>query len=68
VRVAVTGAAASVFRAGDVEAALARSFTADAAKAVRVPSARLNGDIHATPEYRAHLVAVMASRAVAAIA
>jgi carbon-monoxide dehydrogenase medium subunit len=67
VRVAVTGAAPSVFRAGDVEAALARSFTADAAKAVRISPAGLNGDIHATPEYRAHLVSVMASRAVAAI-
>jgi carbon-monoxide dehydrogenase medium subunit len=67
VRVAVTGAKPSVFRAGDIESALAASFTADAAKAVRVSHAGLNGDIHATPEYRAHLVAVMASRAVAAM-
>jgi carbon-monoxide dehydrogenase medium subunit len=68
VRVAVTGAAPSVFRASDLEAALAQAFTPEAAKAVHVSPAGLNRDIHATPEYRAHLIAVMASRAVAAIA
>lgn len=68
VRVAVTGAAPSVFRASDLEAALAQAFTPQAAKSVRVSPAGLNRDIHATPEYRAHLIAVMASRAVAAIA
>jgi carbon-monoxide dehydrogenase medium subunit len=66
VRVAVTGAGPSVFRSKALEDALAKSFTADAAKAVRIDSKGLNADIHATPEYRAHLIAVMASRAVAA--
>jgi carbon-monoxide dehydrogenase medium subunit len=33
---------------------------------VATPAADLNGDIHASPEYRAHLVGVMAKRAVAA--
>ena len=66
VRVAVTGAAPSVFRASGVEAALAKSFTADAAKAVKVDASGLNNDLHGSPAYRAHLVAVMASRAVAA--
>jgi len=66
VRVAVTGAAPSVFRATGIETALAKSFTADAAKAVRVDAGGLNNDLHGSAEYRAHLVAVMASRAVAA--
>lgn len=66
VRVAVTGAGPSVFRSKALEDALAKSFTADAAKAVKIDAKGLNGDIHATPQYRAHLIAVMASRAVAA--
>ena len=66
VRVAVTGAASSVFRSKPLEAALGKSFTADAAKAVKIDAKGLNGDLHGSPEYRAHLVAVMAARAVAA--
>lgn len=68
VRVAVTGAGPSVFRIPAMEAALAKSFTAAAIKDIAVPASDLNGDMHATPEYRAHLIGVMASRAVAAIA
>jgi carbon-monoxide dehydrogenase medium subunit len=66
VRVAVTGAASSVFRSKPVEDALAKSFTADAAKAVKVSADGLNNDLHGSAEYRAHLVSVLASRAVAA--
>jgi len=66
VRVAVTGAASSVFRSKALEDALGKSFTADAAKAVKLDANGLNGDLHASPEYRAHLIAVMAARAVAA--
>jgi carbon-monoxide dehydrogenase medium subunit len=66
VRVAVTGAAPSVFRSKELEDALTRRFTADAAKAVTVRAAGLNRDLHASPEYRAHLIPVLASRAVAA--
>jgi carbon-monoxide dehydrogenase medium subunit len=66
VRVAVTGAGPGVFRASGIEAALFKSFTADAAKAVKVDASGLNNDLHGSPAYRAHLVAVMASRAVAA--
>ncbi len=66
VRVAVTGAASHVHRATAIETALAKSFTADAAKAVKIPAAHLNSDLHGSAEYRAHLVAVMAARAVAA--
>lgn len=65
VRVAVTGAAPSVFRAKALEDALGKSFTADAAKAIKVDAKGLNGDLHGSPEYRAHLISVMAARALA---
>ncbi len=66
VRVAVTGAASHVHRAAAIESALTKSFTADAAKAVKIPADHLNSDLHGSAEYRAHLVAVMAARAVTA--
>jgi carbon-monoxide dehydrogenase medium subunit len=66
VRVAVTGAASAVFRCKPLEDALAKAFTADAAKAVKVAADGLNRDLHGSPEYRAHLVSVMAARAVVA--
>ncbi len=65
VRVAVTGAAATVFRATDIERALTASFTPQAARAVVIAPDELSNDLHASPEYRAHLVPVIASRAVA---
>src|SRR6266571_1617380 len=66
VRVAVTGAGACVFRVTAMEAALAGNFSADAIKDIQIPQDGLNSDIHASAEYRAHLVNVMARRAVAA--
>jgi carbon-monoxide dehydrogenase medium subunit len=66
VRVAVTGAAPAVFRSKPLEDALGKSFAADAAKSVKIDAKGLNGDLHGSPEYRAHLIAVMAARAVAA--
>ena len=65
-RVAVTGAGGCVFRAGAMESALGVSFTPEAIRDVQVPSDGLNEDIHASTEYRAHLVGVMARRTVAA--
>lgn len=66
VRVAVTGAGPSVFRATDMEAALAQDFRAEALNGVSVRADSLNADIHASADYRAHLVTVMAKRAVEA--
>jgi carbon-monoxide dehydrogenase medium subunit len=66
VRVAVTGAGPCVFRAKDFEQALASSFTPEALDNVSLSPNGLNSDIHASAEYRAHLVTVMAKRAVAA--
>ena len=68
VRVAVTGAGSHVHRAKAIEDALAKSFTAAAAKGVKIPATHLNNDLHGSPEYRAHLVSVLAARAVAAAA
>ena len=68
VRVAVTGAGSSVFRLPEMEAALAKSFTPEAIKDIAIPDTGLNSDIHASAEYRAHLVGVMARRAVAGCA
>ena len=64
VRVAATGAGPSVFRIPDMEKALAKSFSAEGLKGIKIPSANLNTDIHATAEFRAHLVTVMTQRAV----
>lgn len=66
VRVAVTGAKGSVFRATQIEAALTKSFTPEAAKAVKMPTSEINSDMHGSAEYRAAMISVMASRAVAA--
>ncbi|MES2634797.1 MAG: FAD binding domain-containing protein [Pseudomonadota bacterium] len=65
VKVAVTGAGASVFRVKAMEDALAKSFTADAIGGVVVAADGLNSDMHATAAYRAAMVTVMAQRAVA---
>jgi carbon-monoxide dehydrogenase medium subunit len=65
VRVGVTGAGPNAFRASDFEAALAKSFTADAIKDVKMSPDGLLSDIHCSAEYRAHLVGVLARRAVA---
>jgi carbon-monoxide dehydrogenase medium subunit len=67
VRVAVTGAGDDgVFRSADIEAALGQSFTPGALEGLKIAPTNLMGDIHASPEYRANLIAVMAKRAVAA--
>jgi carbon-monoxide dehydrogenase medium subunit len=67
VRVAVTGAGTrGVFRAKAMEDALARNWSADALKSIAISVGEMQTDLHASAEYRAHLVNVMARRAVAA--
>jgi carbon-monoxide dehydrogenase medium subunit len=64
--VAVTGAASTVFRAKALEDALSKSFTPDAAKAVKMSAEGLNSDMHGSAAYRAAMISVMAGRGVAA--
>lgn len=66
VRVAVTGAGASVFRVTEMEEALSASFVPETARAVQMSSEGLNSDVHGDADYRAHLISVMAERAVRA--
>ena len=66
VRVAVTGARAAVFRWTQAEAALSAHFDAGALESIELAADGLNADMHASAEYRAHCVKVMAKRAVAA--
>ena len=65
VRVAVTGGGNGVFRHSELEAALTKSFTPEAAASVRMDGSHLSSDLHASAAYRANLVGVMAQRAVA---
>lgn len=67
IRVAVTGAAPCVFRVAAMEDALKKNFTPGAIASIAVDGAEFNEDIHASAAYRAHLVTVMARRAVAAL-
>ena len=66
VRVAVTGGGNGVFRVKAMEDALTKNGAAAALDGVSVPASQVNGDIHGSAEYRAHLIGVMAKRAVAA--
>ncbi|TCU16614.1 FAD binding domain-containing protein [Rhizobium sullae] len=67
VRVAVTGAGSNgVFRQPAMEQALSANWSSGAIAGVNVDPAGLMSDLHASAEYRANLVKVMAKRAVAA--
>ncbi len=68
IRVGVTGAGACAFRQAEMEAALSASFTPEAITGIAISEEDLNSDLHATAAYRAHLIGVMAARAVSAIA
>jgi carbon-monoxide dehydrogenase medium subunit len=65
-RVGVTGAGPSAFRQAEMEKALSAKFAPDAVASIKVKPDGLNNDLHASPEYRAHLITVMAKRAVEA--
>ena len=66
VRVAVTGAGACAFRQAEMEKALAAKFAPESVANIKVKPDGLNNDLHASPEYRAHLITVMCKRAVEA--
>ena len=67
VRVAVTGASEDgVFRWTEAEEALSANFAPSALDGLTVEADGMIGDLHGTPEYRAHLVKVITKRAVAA--
>ena len=66
VRVGVTGAGPSAFRQTEMEKALTAKFAPESVANIKVKADGLNNDLHASPEYRAHLVTVMAKRAVEA--
>ena len=66
VRVGVTGATDGVRRGTKLEAAVSAHWSVDALDSITIPTENLNSDIHASAEYRAHLIVVMAKRAVAA--
>lgn len=68
VRVGVTGAGPGVFRWSEAEASLSKNLSVAALEGLSLKADGLNEDIHATAEYRANLVAVMARRAVAKMA
>jgi len=64
VRVAVTGAGPGVFRCNEIESALAKTFAPAAVEELALPPDNLASDFHGTARYRAHLITVMAKRAV----
>jgi carbon-monoxide dehydrogenase medium subunit len=66
VRVGVTGAGPCAFRQKDMEKALGGKFAPESVANVKVSAEGLNNDLHASAEYRAHLITVMAKRAVEA--
>jgi carbon-monoxide dehydrogenase medium subunit len=65
VRVAITGGGNGVFRHAGLEAALNKSFTPEAAAAVKIDASELSADLHASAAYRANLISVVTQRAVA---
>ena len=66
IRVAVTGAGPFAFRVTEMEQALMDRFAPESVANILIGEDNLNADLHASAEYRAHLVTVMAKRAVAA--
>ena len=64
VRAAVTGAGSSVFRSKELESALTKNFSPSAIDSLSISDKGLNSDIHASAEYRAHIIKIMGRKAV----
>ena len=64
VRVAITGAASCVYRSKVLEEVLSKNFESSKIDNINISSHSLNTDIHASAEYRAHIIKVMAKKAV----
>jgi carbon-monoxide dehydrogenase medium subunit len=64
VRVAITGVESCVFRCKKIEDALSSNFSVSAIDSLNISSKGFNADIHASAEYRAHIIKVMAKKAV----
>ena len=64
VRVAVTGAGSCVFRCKEIEEGLTSNFSPSIVDNVNISSKNFNSDIHASAEYRAHIIKVMAKKAI----
>ena len=65
INVAVTGVESAVFRCKKIESALKSNFSSSALDSVKISSSGFNSDIHASSDYRAHLIKVLAKKAVA---
>ena len=66
IRVAITGVESCVFRCKKLEDTLTNNFSALAIDNVNISSKGFNSDIHASAGYRAHIIKVMAKKAVEA--
>ena len=64
VKVAITGVESCVFRCKKLEDVLSSNFSASVIDSVNISSKGFNADIHASAEYRAHIIKVMAKKAV----
>ena len=64
VRVAVTGAGSCVFRVKEIEDALQKNFSYASVDKIKISSKGLNSDIHASADYRAHIISVMTKKAI----
>ena len=67
IRVAITGAKSCVYRSNEIEDALSKNFSSLAIDNIVIPSKNLNSDIHASAEYRAHMIKVMAKKALSSL-
>jgi len=64
VRVAVTGVESCVFRCKKIEGVLSSDFSPSSIDKISISSKGFNADIHASAEYRANLIVVLAKKAV----